>query len=106
MGALTVGDLACGRAGDKASVLDMTLVAADGAGYEAIAQTVTAEVVGALFGGIETRRYELPRLRALKFVLLDALDAGPLASRHAGVHWQKTAISALLALELAGSPRD
>lgn len=100
MGAMTVGELACGRAGDKASALDLTLVAVDRRGYDAIERTVTAEIVSRLFGGAQARRYELPQLLALKFVLPAALDAGPLASRRAGVHWQKAAICALLALEL------
>jgi hypothetical protein len=46
------------------------------------------------------RRYEIPRLRALKFVAPEALPGGVQASLHAGLHWQKAAIWLLLDLEL------
>lgn len=100
MGELTVGDLACGRAGDKGRILDLTLVARDRAAYEALAEQVSAERVAALFDGDRGTRYEVPGLLALKYVLPEALDAGPAASTHAGLHWQKAAISAVLALEV------
>jgi hypothetical protein len=100
MGHLTVGDLACGRAGDKGTVLDLTLVAAEPRAYELLERALSAEVVGAIFQTSDIRRYEIPELLALKYVLPTALDAGPTASRRAGVHWQKAAISPLLALEL------
>jgi hypothetical protein len=100
MGRLTVGDLACGRAGDKGTVLDLTLVASERGAYELLARALPAEAVGAIFETNDVRRYEIPELFALKYVLPTTLDAGPTASRRAGVHWQKAAISPLLALEL------
>ena len=100
MGRVTVGDLACGRAGDKGTVLDLSLVAAEQSAYELLARALPAEAVGAIFQTSDVRRYEIPELLALKYVLPTALDAGPTASRRAGVHWQKAAISPLLALEL------
>lgn len=97
---LTVGDLACGRSGDKGSTLDLTLVARDRDAYATLVSVLSAPTVAALLGVPAAERYELPKLLALKYVLPGALDAGPWASRKAGVHWQKAAISPLLALEL------
>jgi hypothetical protein len=96
-----VSDIACGRAGDKGAVLDLTLVAADGAGYERLAAAVTAERAEAALALGPVRRYEVPGLRALKFVAPEALGGGLFATLHAGMHWQKAAIGVLLDLELA-----
>lgn len=100
MGRVTVGDLACARSGDKGTTLDLTFVARDESAYRALVEHLTADVVAACLGLGAARRHELPRLLALKFVLPDALDAGPWASRRAGIHWQKAAVSPLLALEI------
>lgn len=105
MGALVrVGDIACGRSGDKASTLDLTLVARDRAAYELLAREITveraqAELALAMPGTV--RRYELPGLLALKFVIDGALPGGVYASLHAGLHWQKAATYVLLDLEIA-----
>jgi hypothetical protein len=45
-------------------------------------------------------RYEVPGLRALKFVAPEALGGGLFASLRAGMHWQKAAINAVLDLEV------
>lgn len=42
----------------------------------------------------------VPGLRALKFVIDDALPGGVYATLHAGLHWQKAAIWVLLDLDL------
>lgn len=100
MGRLTVGDLASGRAGDKGSTLDLTLVARDEAAYRVLSAVVTAPAVAERLAVPAADRHELPSLLALKYVLPGALGAGPWASRRAGVHWQKAAISAILAMEV------
>jgi hypothetical protein len=98
-----VGDLAVGRSGDKGSTLDLTLVARDDEGYRRIEQAITAEAAAAALAkampGTVTR-YPVPGLRALKFVIEDALPGGVYASLHAGLHWQKSAIAVLLDLEI------
>lgn len=96
---LTVGDVAAGRSGDKGRTLDLTLVARDAEAYSQLL-AISASTISELLGIPAGSRHELPGLLALKFVFPDALDAGPWASRRAGVHWQKTAISPVLALEL------
>ena len=44
-------------------------------------------------------RYAVPGLRALKFVIKDALPGGVYATLHAGLHWQNAAIAVLLDLD-------
>lgn len=100
---MRVGDLAAGRAGDKGDMLDLTLVAADDAGYRRLEREVTAEVARRALNQVvpgEVRRYEIPGLRALKFVAPSALPGGVYATLHAGLHWQKAAIAILLDLEI------
>jgi hypothetical protein len=100
VGRLTVGDVATGRAGDKGATLDLTVVAADDTAYRTLAAQLTAEAIADRLGAQHADRYELPALAALKFVLPGFLGAGPWASRKAGVHWQKTSISAVLSMPL------
>jgi hypothetical protein len=100
---MRVGDIAVGRSGDKGSTLDLTLVAVDDESYRLIASRITREAAGAALmkamSGSVTR-YAIPGLRALKFVIADALPGGVYASLHAGLHWQKSAISILLDLPI------
>ncbi len=96
---IRIGDLAVGRAGDKGDVLDLTLVAADDATYRRLDKALNAEAVRSLLNRVvagPVRRYELPGLRALKFVLPQALAGGVYASLRPGLHWQKAAIWLLL----------
>jgi hypothetical protein len=100
---MKVSDLASGRAGDKGDILDLTLVAADDAGYRHLERAITAEVARRALNQVvpgEVRRYEIPGLRALKFVAPAALPGGVYATLHAGLHWQKASISILLDLEV------
>lgn len=100
---MRVGDLALGRAGDKGSALDLTVVAVDDEGFRKLSTALTAEVIAACFEGVcpaTTVRHEVAGLRAIKFVLPDALPDGVYGSLRAGMHWQKTAINRVLDLEL------
>ena len=100
---MRVGEIACGRSGDKASTLDLTLVARDRAAYVLLERTVTAERAQAELSRAmpgRVRRYALPGLLALKFVVDDALPGGVYATLHAGMHWQKAAIYVLLDMEI------
>lgn len=99
-----IGDIAAGRAGDKGSILDLTLVARDVAAYEFLERRLTAEAARRALSRVvpgEVLRYAVPGLRALKFVAPAALPGGVYASLHAGLHWQKAAIWILLDLEIA-----
>ena len=104
---MRVGEIACGRSGDKASTLDLTLVARDRAAYDRLERAVTVERAQAELGRAmpgRVRRYELPGLLALKYVVEGALPGGVYATLHAGLHWQKSAIYVLLDMELDAEP--
>jgi hypothetical protein len=101
-----VGSIAVGRSGDKGNTLDLTLVAIDADGYRRLERGLTAaaaqEAIAKVMPGTVTR-YEVPGLRALKYVITDALPGGVYATLHAGLHWQKAAIWLLLDMELPGA---
>lgn len=100
---MKVGDIACGRSGDKADTLDLTIVAFDDEGYARIDRMLTTARVQQVLTGVvpgSVRRYPLPGLKALKFVIDDALPGGVYATLHAGLHWQKAAAYLLLDLDL------
>ena len=95
--------MAAGRAGDKGDMLDLSLVARDHAAYEQLREALTPERLQPLLNRVvpgPVLRYELPGLRALKFVLPQALPGGVYASLHPGLHWQKAAIWLLLDLSI------
>lgn len=98
---MRVGQIACGRAGDKGSTLDLSIVARDAAAYEVLAAELTESAVAAGLQAPEARRYELPGLMALKFVVPGVLGGGTYTSMRAGMHWQKAAISAVLDLKVS-----
>jgi hypothetical protein len=100
---IRVGDIGVGRAGDKGDVLDLTLVACDDAAYARLERALDAGTVQALLNRVvpgPVRRYELPGLRALKYVLPQALAGGVYATLRPGLHWQKAAIWLLLDLRI------
>ena len=75
--------LAHARSGDKGEASNVGLIAYDDPGYEIIKQQVTPERVKAHFGpvvGGKVTRYEVPNLKALNFILHDALGGGGSAS--------------------------
>lgn len=100
---MRVGDLACGRAGDKGDVLDLTLAARDAAAYATLQRCLGAEVARTALNRVvpgPVLRYEIPGLLALKFVAPVALAGGVYATLRPGLHWQKAAIWLLLDLEI------
>jgi hypothetical protein len=100
---MRVGSLAVGRAGDKGSTLDLTLVARNHEAFEQLERALTAEAAQRALSRVvpgTVRRYEVPGLDALKFVIDGALPGGVYASLHAGLHWQKAAIWILLDWEI------
>jgi len=100
---MRVGDIAVGRAGDKGDMLDLTLVASDDAAYSLISQALSASAVQAMLNKVvpgPVLRYELPGLKALKFVMPEALAGGVYATLRPGLHWQKAAIWLLLDLDI------
>lgn len=95
-------ELAHARAGDKGDTADITVIAHHPDDYEHLREHVTAERVHEHFAGVvrgAVERYEVPQLRALKFVLRAALDGGVTRSLRIDPHG-KSFSSRLLALEV------
>lgn len=103
---MRVGDIATGRAGDKGDVLDLTLVAKDDASFEQLREALTPQALRPLLNRVvdgPVQRYEIAGLRALKYVMPQALTGGVYATLRPGLHWQKAAIWLLLDIEMTDS---
>lgn len=99
-------DLAHARSGDKGDVSNISVVAYDTAGFERVREALTPERVKRHLGGIvrgEVRRYELPGLLALNFVLNGALGGGVTRSLALDAHG-KCLSGLLLELDLEETP--
>ncbi len=75
--------LAFARSGDKGSSSNIGVVAFDERCYAVLVEQLTAEVMKRHFARVcqgEVERYELPNLRALNFVLHQALEDGAATS--------------------------
>ena len=98
----TLGQIAYARSGDKGNSANVGLIAYQAEGYEFLKENVTASKVLEYFSGLkidEVKRYELPNLWALNFVLTNALGGG--ASRSLRLDSQGKALGvALLELNL------
>jgi hypothetical protein len=87
---MRVVELAHSRSGDKGDTCNVGLVAYDDDGYALLKREMTAERVKEHFGDLvkgTVTRYELPGIKALNFVLTNALDGGgtmSLRSDHLG----------------------
>jgi hypothetical protein len=72
-------EIAHARSGDKGNISNISLIVYDKSNYNLIKEKVTEKRVKLWFGDIvkgNVKRYELPQLGALNFVLYDALDGG------------------------------
>lgn len=97
-----LGDIAMARSGDKGADANVGIWTRTDEDYELIRTRLTADVVKAHFANVckgEVVRYELPKLRALNFILGDALDGGGSASLRTDAQG-KTYGNGLLLLEL------
>jgi len=71
--------LAHARSGDKGNTCNIWLIAREPRFYPILVEQVTAERVRQQFSGVclgMVKRYELPNLGALNFLLYDSLDGG------------------------------
>lgn len=101
---IRVYDLAHGRAGDKGDTSNISVIAYDEKGWEILREQLTERVVMQAFAHIASgpvRRYELPRLRALNFVIEGALGGGVTRSLAQDAHG-KSLSSLMLTIELKG----
>ena len=75
--------MAHARSGDKGDGSNVGLLAYDARGYDILREYLTPDRVREHFAGIvrgEVKRYEMPNLRALNFILHDSLGGGGSAS--------------------------
>ena len=76
---LPVHSIAHGRAGDKGDISNASLIAYNKFGWENIKINATEDIVLLIFkhfGATSVKRYELPNLMALNFVIQNALGGG------------------------------
>ncbi len=95
--------LAHGRAGDKGDTANLSVIAYAAEFFPLLLEQVTAERVRNLFRHrhpTAVRRYVLPKLGALNFVLDNVLDGGVNDSLNLNAHG-KTLVFLLLSLEIA-----
>jgi hypothetical protein len=99
---MRVYDLAHGRAGDKGDTSNVSVIAYDEAGWEILRERLTPELVMQVYGHLAegpVRRYELPKLRALNFVIEHALGGGVTRSLRQDMHG-KSLSSLMMTIEL------
>ena len=99
---LRVYDLAHCRAGDKGNTSNISVIAYDEKDWAFLCDTLTEERVMAAFVHIAegpVRRYELPQLKALNFVIEKALAGGVTLSLAQDIHG-KGHSNVMLAIEL------
>lgn len=95
-------EIAHSRTGDKGNISNISLIVYNPEDYDTVKEKVTAEVVKEHFKHIvqgDVRRYELPGIQALNFVMYGALDGGVTRSLAMDKHG-KALSSFLLDLEL------
>ena len=86
---MTLGDVAHLRTGDKGDLSQVSVIAHDPADYPLLVREVTVERILAHLAQLRVRagrRYELPGLGALNFVLEGALDGGVTRSLSIDAH--------------------
>lgn len=97
-----VHDIAHARSGDKGNTSNVAVIAYDDAGYERIRRQLTSERVLAAYAHLArgpVTRYEVPKLRALNFVIEKALAGGVTRSLRIDPHG-KTFSALMLTIEL------
>lgn len=95
-------EIAHARSGDKGDSANIGVAARSAEAYAFLEKALTAELVAAYYRDIcrgPVTRYELPNLRALNFVLQQALGGGGTLSLRVD-HQGKTLAQGLLQLEM------
>jgi hypothetical protein len=97
-----VYDIAHARSGDKGNTSNVAVIAYDEAGWTLLRERLTTERVMAAYAHLAqgpVRRYELPKLRALNFVIENALAGGVTRSLRQDAHG-KSLSTVMLTIEL------
>ena len=95
---IRVYDIAHARAGDKGNTSNISVTAYDDQGWQVIQRELTPDRVLAHFkhlGAGPVQRYELPQLRALNFVIENALGGGVTRSLAIDPHGKSLSASML-----------
>lgn len=95
-------EIACARAGDKGNVSNVVVVPYDRADYDFLLEQLTEARVKEHFRELvrgEVRRYEMPGIGALNYVMHDALAGGVTRSIWLDPHGKARA-SLMLSIEL------
>ncbi|WP_291785061.1 hypothetical protein [Cecembia sp.] len=82
-------EIAHTRTGDKGNISNISLIVFEKSNYSLIQEKVTADRVKDWLGKVvkgEVKRYELPQLGALNFVLYEALGGGVTSSTQIDKH--------------------
>ena len=82
-------ELALSRSGDKGDISNVSVIPYDEKYYDVIKKQVTVESVRAAYGALvqgEIKRFELPGIKALNFVMYGALGGGVSRSLCLDVH--------------------
>ena len=101
-------EIAHSRTGDKGNTSNISVIAYDEKDFALLRAQVTRERVKALFKGVvegEVKRYELPNIAALNFVMTNALGGGVTRSLALDAHG-KSLSSALLEMEIEDVPNE
>ena len=101
-------EIAHSRAGDKGDRLNLSLFAYRAEDYPALVEQVTQDKVLALFahrGATRVKRYELPQLAGMNFVIDDVLQGGVNSALNLDGHG-KTLSFRLLGLMIEIGPRS
>ena len=105
---VTVRDLAHTRAGDKGHAVNISVIAYDEAGFDRLLRELTEDRVMNAFATVAegpVRRYELPNLRALNFVIDHVRGGGVTATLNQDLHG-KSLSSLMLTILLPGNEPD
>lgn len=82
-------DLAHARTGDKGNRINISLIAFSAADFDRLVAAVTEDAVAKHFGDRQpalVKRYVLPKLHAINFVIDDVLDGGVNDSLNLDMH--------------------
>lgn len=79
MARVLLREIAHSRAGDKSNISNISIIPYEGRHYEALKRAVTPEVVKDYFKSLcfgRVTRYDFEEMKAMNFVLEEALDGG------------------------------
>jgi hypothetical protein len=100
-------EIACARAGDKGDTSNVVVVPYNEADYDLLREQRTESLIKEHFGELvrgQVRRYEMPGIRALNFVMEEALGGGVTRSIWLDGHGKSRA-SLMLMVELEATTR-